>query len=239
MDSQVLICNKLCKSYKTGQPVLNEFSFCVESGRVVGLLGPNGCGKSTLLKLVSGILVPDGGEIIICGKERSEESNSLLSFLPERPYFASNMKIGELLEFFSDFYGDFDVLKAKAMLADFSISLDSRIRSLSKGNKEKVQLILVMSRRARLYLLDEPIGGVDPAARDYVLDAIIKNRNEESSVLITTHLISDVERILDDYAFMSYGGQIIASGNAEEARCLEGRSLDEQFREVFKCSKNA
>lgn len=239
MCQSILNCDRLCKGYSPRKLVLKDFSLEVEPGRVFGLLGPNGCGKSTFLKLVSGLLVPDSGEINVCGIPRSEKTNSLISYLPERPYFSSNMRIDELLELFSDFYEDFDLSLARSMLSDFSLGLGTRVKTLSKGNKEKLQLILVMSRRARLYLLDEPIGGVDPAARDYILDTIVKNHGSDSSVIITTHLISDVEQILDDFAFMSYGGEIVLSGNAEEIRSNSGKSLDESFREVFKCSKNA
>lgn len=231
----VLKCEKLCKSYKKGERVLDNFEFTVMPGRIVGLLGPNGCGKSTLLKLISGLLCADSGSIEICGEARSENSNALISYLPERTYFDSKSRVSELIEFFCDFYLDFDAEVAKKMLADLNIPLDARLRTLSKGTKEKVQLIMVMSRRTKLYLLDEPIGGVDPASRDYILNTIITNYNPEASIIITTHLIADVEPALDDFAFMSYGGRILRSGNADEEREATGKSLDELFREVFKC----
>ena len=175
MSEPILVCEKLTKSYKRGKPVLNELEFTVEPGKIVGLLGPNGCGKSTLLKLVAGLLQQDSGSIRICGQERSEKTNSLVSFLPERPYFSASMSVNAMMDYFGDFYRDFDRELALTMLADLGIDPGARMRTLSKGTKEKVQLILVMARRAKLYLLDEPIGGVDPAARDYILKTIIGN----------------------------------------------------------------
>lgn len=238
MSQPILVCEKLCKSYKRNVPVLDALDFTVEAGRIVGLLGPNGCGKSTLLKLISGLLTPNSGRILVCGEERSEKSNAYISFLPERPYFSSSMTVNAMMDYFSDFYADFDRSLAEVMLADLAIDPTARMRTLSKGTKEKVQLVLVMARRAKLYLLDEPIGGVDPAARDYILKTIIGNYNPEASVIITTHLIADVESVLDDFAFVD-GGKIAMSGNADEAREAHGKTLDELFREVFRCSGNA
>jgi len=238
MSQPNLECQKLCKSYKKGVVVLDELDFTVEPGRIVGLLGPNGCGKSTLLKLISGLLTPDSGKIYVCGQERSEQSNALISYLPERPYFSSGMKVSAMMDYFEDFYADFDRSLAEVMLRDMEIDPNARMRTLSKGTKEKVQLILVMARRAKLYLLDEPIGGVDPAARDYILKTIIGNYNPEASVIITTHLIADVESALDDFAFVD-GGKIAMTGNADEVREQHGKTLDELFREVFRCSRNA
>ena len=233
MSEFVLSCKNLCKSYKF--PVLNNLNVNVPGGNIIGLLGPNGCGKSTFMKLVSGLLVPDGGEIYICGKPRSEESNAYISYLPERTYFTGGMKVEELIEYFSDFYADFDSEIARNMMSDLGIDTNAKLKTLSKGTKEKVQLIMVMARRAKLYLLDEPIAGVDPAARDYILKTIIGNYNPEASVIITTHLIHDIEPILDSFVFMGKGGRILLSGNADEVRAERGKSLDELFREVFAC----
>ena len=238
MSQPILVCDKLCKSYRRKRPVLNELDFAVEPGKIVGLLGPNGCGKSTLLKLTAGLLQPNSGRILICGEERSEKSNALISFLPERPYFSSSMTVRALLNYFEDFYADFDRNLAETMLKDLDIDPRARMQTLSKGTKEKVQLVLVMARRAKLYLLDEPIGGVDPAARDYILQTIIGNYNPEAAVIITTHLIADVENVLDEFAFLD-GGKIAMSGNADEVREREGKTLDALFREVFRCSRNA
>ena len=238
MSQPILECKALCKSYKKGVPVLDGLELVIEPGKIVGLLGPNGCGKSTLLKLISGLLTPDSGSITVCGQERSEQSNALISYLPERPYFSSGMKVNAMMDYFEDFYADFDRSLAEVMLRDMEIDPNARMRTLSKGTKEKVQLILVMARRAKLYLLDEPIGGVDPAARDYILKTIIGNYNPEASVIITTHLIADVESVLDDFAFVDKG-KIAMYGNADQTREQHGTSLDELFREVFRCSRNA
>lgn len=235
MSETVLECIGLNKSYAKGISVLNGFSYTAESGRIIGLLGPNGCGKSTLMKLITGLLVPDGGEIRICGEPRSESSNRLISYLPERTYFNSWMKVDNLTAFFEDFYPDFDRKKALSMLKDMGIDPSAHLKQLSKGNKEKMQLILVMSRKARLYLLDEPIGGVDPAARDYILRTIIGNYAPDSTVILSTHLIHDIEPILDDFVFMGYGGKLLLSGNADDVRSEKGKSLDELFREVYRC----
>ena len=234
MSELSLSCKNLCKRYQF--PVLKDLNLDLPSGKIIGLLGPNGCGKSTLLKLVSGLLVPNSGEILVCGEPQSEKTNALVSYLPERTYFAPEMRVEELISYFADFYADFDVEVAKRMTADLGINLTARLRTLSKGTKEKVQLAMVMSRRARLYLLDEPIAGVDPAARDYILKTIIRNRNPEASVVITTHLIYDVEPFLDEFLFMGYGGQILLSGNADKVREESGKTLDQLFREVFSCS---
>lgn len=229
----VLSCRDLCKSYVKGKPILNGFNYEIQGGNIVGLLGPNGCGKSTLMKLICGILVPDSGEIEICGEPRSERTNALISYLPERTYFNQWMRVEELIAYFAEFYADFDVEIAHKMLADLGIDTGAKLKTLSKGTKEKVQLIMVMARRAKLYLLDEPIAGVDPAARDYILQTIIGNYNPEAAVVITTHLIHDIEPVLDGFAFMGQGGRILLSGEADEVRAEHGKSLDELFREVF------
>lgn len=231
----VLEVKNLNKSYKRNVPVLSEFNLSIPAGRIVGLLGPNGCGKSTLIKLISGLLQPDNGEILVDGNEIGEKTKAVISYLPERTYFNSWMKIEELVNYFEEFYADFDKTRALTLLSDLGIDRKAKLKSLSKGTKEKVQLILVMSRKAKLYLLDEPIAGVDPAAREYILSTIVSNYNPEASIIITTHLISDVEQVLDDFVFLSFGGEILMSGNAEEARNENGKSLDMLFREVFRC----
>ena len=231
----VLSVRNLSKSYKRDEYILKNFSLEIAKGQIVGLLGPNGCGKTTLLKMIAGLLVPDAGTIEIAGRRRSELSNLDISYLPERTYFTPGMRVNALLDYFSDFYLDFDCALAEQMLHDLDIPLDAKLRTLSKGMKEKVQLVLVMSRKTKLYLLDEPIGGVDPAAREYVLNTILSRYNTEASVIITTHLISDVEPVLDTFAFLGYGGELLAWGSTEHAREQTGKSLDELFREVFRC----
>ena len=230
----VLECKGLTKSYRRRVKVLDDFNLTVRSGRIVGLLGPNGCGKSTLIKLIAGLLQPGKGEILVCGEKIGPKTRAIVSYLPERTYFNSGMKVDGIISYFEDFYPDFDKERAYKLLEALGIDSKAKLKSLSKGTKEKVQLVMVMSRRARLYLLDEPIAGVDPAAREYILSTIVSNYDSESTIIITTHLISDVEQVLDDYVFLSYGGRIISSGSVEEARSETGKSLDEMFREVFK-----
>lgn len=234
MSTPILTCTHLHKCYEKGTPVLQDFNFSVQGGKIVGLLGPNGCGKSTLIKLITGLLTPDAGSIEVDGRPRSEQSNAVISYLPERTYINSRMRVEELLRYFSDFYADFDLDAARKMLSDLGIDPTAKLKTLSKGTKEKVQLIMVMARKAKLYLLDEPIAGVDPAAREYILGTIIGNYNPEAAVIITTHLIHDIEPILDEFAFMAPGGNILLSGSVDEARAEHGKSLDELFREVFR-----
>ncbi|MBQ7012097.1 MAG: ABC transporter ATP-binding protein [Clostridia bacterium] len=231
----VLECKNLYKSYKSGKYVLADMSFSVPSGKIVGLLGPNGCGKSTLIKTVAGLLVPTKGEVFVDGIPVGESTKSLVSYLPERTYFNSWMHVDELVSYFADFYADFDKERAYQLLFDLSIDTKARLSTLSKGTKEKVQLILVMSRRARLYLLDEPIAGVDPAAREYILGTIVSNYDPSSTIMITTHLISDVEQVLDEFMFLGYGGQIVMAGGTDDVRAETGKSLDALFREVYRC----
>ena len=231
----ILECKNLVKSYKKHEPVLNDLNLTIEAGRIVGLLGPNGCGKSPLIKLITGLLQPDSGEILVDGMPISEHTNAIVSYLPERTYFNSWMKVSQLVSFFAEFYQDFDSAKAYKLLADLNINPQAKLKTLSKGTKEKVQLILVMSRNAKLYLLDEPIAGVDPAAREYILSTIVGNYNPDATIIITTHLITDVEQVLDDFVFLGFGGTILRAGNAEETRNEYGKSLDELFREVFRC----
>ncbi|MBR5202095.1 MAG: ABC transporter ATP-binding protein [Clostridia bacterium] len=231
----ILECKHLSKSYKKYTPVLEDLNIEIPAGKIVGLLGPNGCGKSTLMKLISGLLQADNGEILVAGNPVGEKSKALISYLPERTYFSSNMKVCELIEYFIDFYEDFDSAKTYILLSDLGIDPNASLKALSKGTKEKVQLILVMSRNAKLYLLDEPIAGVDPAAREYILSTIVSNYNPEATIIITTHLITDVEQVLDDFVFLGFGGKVLRSGNAEETRNETGKSLDELFKEVFRC----
>lgn len=213
---------------------LKDVSLKIEPGKVVGLLGPNGSGKSTLIKLINGLLQPTDGQILVAGQALGIETKKMISYLPERTYLNEWMKVKDLLGFFSDFYEDFDIEKARQMLATLKIDEDSKLKTLSKGTKEKVQLILVMSRKAKLYILDEPIGGVDPAARDYIFNTIIKNYSEESSVIIATHLIQEVENICDDIIFLGYG-EVRLQGNVDDIRQEKGQSIDALFREVFRC----
>lgn len=233
MSSPVLKCTGVTKSYQYGLPVLNNFNLELGSGKIFGLLGPNGCGKSTLMKLITGLLSVDSGVIEILGEPRSEKSNSLISYLPERTYFDASMRVDDLIYYFSDFYPDFRVEVARGMLADMNINTTSRLKTLSKGTKEKVQLVMVMARGAKLYLLDEPIAGVDPAAREYILRTIISSYNPDATIIITTHLIHDIEPIIDEFAFIGNGGEIKLAGNADEVRAEHGKSLDELFKEVF------
>ena len=236
MNETVLTAAGLTKCYH-GNPALDHLTLELPKGRIIGLLGPNGSGKTTFIKLAAGLLTPNSGSIAIDGKVVGPETKALVSYLPDRPYFSKNMRVGQQLDFFQDFYADFDRTRAEEMLTALGISQNRRFKSLSKGNQEKVQLVLVMSRRAKLYLLDEPIGGVDPAARDYILNTIITNYDPEASVLISTHLIADVERVLDEFLFL-HNGKIVRSGNADEVREETGKSLDQLFREVFQCLPN-
>lgn len=231
----VLECINVTKAYKKHYNVLQDFNLTLHAGKIIGLLGPNGCGKSTLIKMIAGILQPTSGEIKVCGEPVGEKTCDLISYLPERTYFTSSMKVSDVVDYFEDFYEDFDKARALGLLNDLGIDTKASLKTLSKGTKEKVQLILVMSRQAKLYLLDEPIAGVDPAAREYILSTIVSNYNPEATIIITTHLITDVEPVLDDFLFISYGGQILMAGNAEEARNQSGKSLDAMFKEVFRC----
>ncbi len=231
----ILSCRDLCKAYRKGTDVLHNLNLEIPAGKIIGLLGPNGCGKSTLVKMIAGILQPTSGTVLVDGEPLGEHSSAVISYLPERTYFNSWMRVEELVKYFSEFYADFDVARAYELFAALGIDAKAQLKSLSKGTKEKVQLILVMSRRAKLYLLDEPIAGVDPAAREYILSTIVSNYDPNATVIITTHLITDVEPILDDYIFLSFGGVVLSSGSVEQARMETGKSLDELFREVFRC----
>ena len=228
-----LECADLSKRFGSVQ-ALDNVNFTIEPGRVVGLLGPNGSGKTTLLKLANGLLTPTGGEILIDGDAPGKVTRSVVSYLPDKPYLADWMKVRQLLDFFEDFYDDFDRDRAMEMLLRLNIGEDMRIKEMSKGTREKTQLILVMSRKAKLYLLDEPIGGVDPATRDYILDTIIRNYNPDAAVVISTHLIADVEQVLDDVIFIDKG-RIVLQSSVDDIREERGMSVDQYFREVFRC----
>ena len=229
----ILECRDLCKSYGRTQ-ALEHVNLTVESGKIVGLLGPNGSGKTTLIKMANGLITWDSGELLIDGKAPGKETKSIVSYLPERTYLADWMNVRQLLDFFCDFYPDFQRARAEEMLNHLDIRQDMRIRQMSKGTREKVQLILVMSRKAKLYLLDEPIGGVDPATRDYIIHTIIGNYDPDAAVVISTHLIADVEQILDEVIFISQG-QIVLQKSVDEIRETQGKSVDQMFREVFRC----
>lgn len=232
-NQPILECRKLVKKFSNKQ-ALNGIDLKVNRGRIVGLLGPNGSGKTTLIKLANALLTPTSGEILIDGNRPGIESKEIVSYLPERTYLNNWMTVSDIINFFSDFYKNFNKVKAYDMLQKLNINPSDKLKTMSKGTKEKVQLILVMSREAKLYLLDEPIAGVDPAARDYILNTIISNYNEDATIIISTHLISDIERILDDVIFISYG-DIYLSKSVDEIRENEGKSIDALFREVFKC----
>lgn len=229
----ILECHNVTKRYGT-KTALDKLSLSVESGRITGLLGPNGSGKTTLIKIISGILCANEGEVLVGGNEIGIKSKKIISYLPERPYFSPGMRVCETIKFFKDFYEDFSEDAAADMLGRLDISLDAKIRTLSKGNREKVQLILVMSRKAKLYLLDEPMGGVDPAARDFILKTILTSYNEKAGIIISTHLISDVEKILDDVIFLK-NGNVVLHKSVDAIRSEEGKSVDSLFREVFVC----
>lgn len=229
----ILEIKNLIKKYHT-KNVIDNISLNVDSGKIVGLLGPNGSGKTTLIKLLAGLLTATSGDILIDNKEIGIETKAIVSFLPDRPYFANWMKVHDILAFFADFYRDFSMKKAMEMLKLLNIGVNDRIKTMSKGTKEKLNLVLVMSRAARLYLLDESIAGVDPAARDYILRTIISNYSEDSSVIITTHHIADVEKILDDVIFLNEG-KIELNSAVEDLREERGKSVDEIFRETYIC----
>lgn len=231
--SVILECNNLTKRFG-GKTALSSVNLKLERGQIVGLLGPNGSGKTTLIKLANELLTPTAGDILIGGMKPGIETKKIVSYLPEKSYLNDWMRVQQIVEFFSDFYADFKREKAYEMLKNLNINPDDRLKTMSKGTKEKVQLILVMSREAQLYLLDEPIGGVDPAARDYILKTILSNYNESATVLISTHLIADIENILDYVVFINQG-QIVFTSTVDEVRKEKGKSVDALFREVFKC----
>jgi ABC-2 type transport system ATP-binding protein len=229
----LLLCEHLTKKYTKTTLALDGVNLSVSSGRVVGLLGPNGSGKTTLLKLVSGLLTPTSGTITVDGLSVGTQTKSLISYMPDGVYLYEWMSVKQLLGFYADFYSDFSTEIANGMLSQLHIDPSAKLKTLSKGNKEKTQLVLTMSRRAKLYLLDEPIGGVDPAARDTILDTILNNHPSDATVIISTHLISDIEQVLDDVIFIR-DGQVTLSSSADELRDKEGKSVDQVFREVYK-----
>lgn len=216
------------------QKALNDLSFTIEPGKIYGLLGPNGSGKSTTIKIINDLLQPTSGTVLINGKAPGVESKKIISYLPDRNYLSDWMKVEDTFKLFRDFYADFDYKRAEEMLHSLNIDITARLKTLSKGTLEKVQLILIMARHAQLYVLDEPIAGVDPAARDYILHTILSNYGEDSSILISTHLITDIEKILDEVLFIQ-NGQIVLQGAVDDIRADHGKSIDGLFREVFRC----
>lgn len=223
----------VCKNYGSKQ-VLKNISFKIEKGKIIGLLGRNGMGKSTILKLINDLLTPSSGEVLVKGIKVGVESKKIISFLPERTYLDKSCTINQIFDFFLDFYQDFDVDKARMLLKDLDLDENAKISKMSKGMIEKLQLVLVMSRNAELYVLDEPLGGVDPATREYILDTILKNYNPDASIIISTHLISDIEKILDDIIIIERG-EILLNDSVENLREQYNESIDEIFRRMFKC----
>lgn len=233
MENLILECKNLTKQYRDAK-ALDGVNLAVNRGRIVGLLGPNGSGKTTLIKLLNGLLTPTQGEILIDGMPVGCDSKKVVSYLPDHNFLSEWMSTEQMMNYFSDFFEDFRRDRAEQMLSELGINIKQKIKTLSKGNKEKVALILTMSREAKLYLLDEPIAGVDPATRDYILRTILTNYSEDATIIISTHLISDVEQILSDVIFINRG-EIVLSDTVDDIRMREGKSVDELFREVFKC----
>ena len=233
---ELLICKGVNKNYGD-KKVLKDVNFSIPRGKIIGLLGKNGAGKSTLIKLINDLLTLDSGEILIDGKKIGVESKKIISYLPERTYLDKSMTVNEVIDMFSEFYDNFDSKKARKLLKDLKLDVNSKLSKMSKGMQEKVQLVLVMSRKAELYILDEPLGGVDPATRDYILDTILTNFNDGASVIISTHLIADIERILDEVIFIDKG-RIILQSDADVLREKEKSGIEEVFRRMFKCYRN-
>ena len=230
---KLLEVKKLNKSFDK-KDVLKDVNLTIKSGKIIGLLGKNGAGKTTLIKIINDLLTPTSGEILVNGNKVGVESKKNISYLPEKTYLNKQMKVSEVLDYFTDFYDNFDKEKAEKLLKDLDLDINQKLSKMSKGMQEKVQLVLVMSRNADLYILDEPLGGVDPATRDYILDTILSNFNENASVIISTHLISDIERILDEVVFIDKG-KIVLQEDADKLRNKENSSIDEIFRRMFKC----
>ena len=233
INMKLLEVKNLDKSFDNKE-ILKDINFSISSGKIVGLLGKNGVGKSTLIKLINDLLTPTNGEILVKGNKIGVETKKVISYLPERSYLNKQMKVSEAISYFEDFYDNFDSEKAKRLLKDLDLDINQKLSKMSKGMQEKVGLVLVMSRNADLYVLDEPLGGVDPATRDYILDTILSNFNENASIIISTHLISDIEKILDEVIFMDKG-QVILQSDADKLRNKEKSSIDEIFRRMFKC----
>lgn len=231
-SEKITVIKNLSKNY-SGTPALRDINLEIGRGKIVGLLGPNGSGKTTLIKILNGLLTPSSGEVLIDGENPGIHTKSVISYLPDKTYFADWMTVKDVFDMFGDFYADFNRKKAEQMCDSMNIGLRTKIKTMSKGTKEKVQLILVMSRDAQLYLLDEPIAGVDPAARDFILGTIINNYNEEGTVLISTHLISDIERVLDEVIFIKEGS-IVRHSTVDEIKSEEGKSIDDVFRDTFR-----
>lgn len=232
--NELLELTHLTKTYDKQYFAVNDITLTIPKGRIIGLLGPNGSGKTTLIKMINGLLVPTAGTVRINGNEPGPLTKAHVAYLPDRGFLNEHQKVGQVLDYFADFYEDFSSEKALAMLKDLNIGPEARLNALSKGTREKVQLILIMSRQAELYILDEPIAGVDPAARDYILRTIISNYNPGATVLISTHLISDVESVLDEVIFLRFG-RIVLYTSADNIREQHGKSVDAYFREVFAC----
>lgn len=230
---ELLECNGLSKNYGDRE-ILKDINITIPRGKIIGLLGKNGTGKTTLIKLINDLLVATDGQVLVNGKRVGVESKKIISYLPERTYLDKTMTVDNVIKFFCEFYDNFDADKARKLLSDLNIDPTMKLSKMSKGMQEKVQLVLVMSRRAELYILDEPLGGVDPATRDYILDTILTNFNDGASILISTHLISDIERILDEVIFID-DGKIVLTSSADELRNKEKSSVDEVFRRMFKC----
>lgn len=230
---ELLECKHLCKSYGS-KSVLKDINLTIPRGKIVGLLGRNGQGKTTLIKLMNDLLTPTSGEVLVNGKHIGVESKKIISYLPERTYLDKTMTLNDVVKYFKEFYDNFDSKKAFKLFNDLDLNINQKLSSMSKGMQEKVQLVLVMSREADLYILDEPLGGVDPATRDYILDTILTNFNEGASIIISTHLISDIERILDEVIFIEKG-RVVLSSSTDELREKENASIDEIFRRSFKC----
>ncbi|MBR6033775.1 MAG: ABC transporter ATP-binding protein [Clostridia bacterium] len=233
MDNMELLEVKNLNKSFDNKEILKDINFSISGGKIVGLLGKNGAGKTTLIKLINDLLTPTSGEILVNGNKIGVESKRVISYLPEKTYLNKQMKVSEVINYFKDFYENFDSDKAQKLLKDLDLDINQHLSKMSKGMQEKVQLVLVMSRNADLYILDEPLGGVDPATRDYILDTILSNFNENASVLISTHLISDIERILDEVIFIDKG-KIVLQSDADKLRNKEKSSIDEIFRRMFK-----